>query len=99
MAFLLVGAYFTKGQGQLIGGLLIRIGFATAVTFTNAVIPTMNNIFGAITGIAHAFVITIATIIIYAISTQGPKPEPLTAVLQMIWFRASMKVKCYIQAL
>jgi hypothetical protein len=55
----------------LILGLLTGIGFATAVTFTNAVIPTMKKplVFGAITGTAHAFGITIASIIIYAIST------------------------------
>jgi hypothetical protein len=54
----------------LIFGLLTGIGFATAVTFTNAVIPTMKKplVFGAITGTAHAFGITIASIIIYAIS-------------------------------
>lgn len=52
-------------------GLLTGIGFATAVTFTNAVIPTMKKplVFGAITGTAHAFGITIASIIIYSIST------------------------------
>lgn len=51
-------------------GLLSGIGFATAVTFTNAVIPTMKKplVFGAITGTAHAIGITLVTIIIYAIS-------------------------------
>lgn len=55
----------------LLLGLLTGFGFATAVTFTNAVIPTMKKplVFGAITGTAHALGIIIATIIIYAIST------------------------------
>ena len=55
----------------LILGLLTGIGFATSVTFTNAVIPTMKKplVFGAITGSAHAIGITIATIIIDAISS------------------------------
>jgi len=54
----------------LILGLLTGIGFATAVTFTNAVIPTMKKplIFGAITGTAHAISITLVAIIIYTIS-------------------------------
>jgi Protein of unknown function (DUF1761) len=48
-------------------GLLLGIGFATTVTFTNAVIPTMKEpvVFGAITGTAHAIGITLASIIIY----------------------------------
>lgn len=51
-------------------GLLTGIGFATSVTFTNAVIPTMKKplIFGAITGTAHALGITLVTLIIYTIS-------------------------------
>jgi hypothetical protein len=54
----------------LILGLITGIGFAAVITFTNAVIPTMKKplIFGAITGSAHAIGITLATLIIYAIS-------------------------------
>ncbi|NOU20020.1 MAG: DUF1761 domain-containing protein [Bacteroidales bacterium] len=60
----------TTFKGALTLGLLSGIGFATAVTFTNAVIPTMKKplVFGAITGTAHAIGITLVTIIIYAIS-------------------------------
>ena len=51
-------------------GLLTGIGFATSVTFTNAVIPTMKKplVFGVITGTAHALGITLVTLIIFAIS-------------------------------
>lgn len=51
-------------------GLLSGVGFATTVTFTNAVIPIMKRplVFGAITGTAHAIGITLVSIIIYAIS-------------------------------
>ncbi|WP_194777635.1 DUF1761 domain-containing protein [Pararhodonellum marinum] len=58
-------------NGAFTLGLLTGIGFAMAVTFTNAVIPTMKKplVFGAITGSAHALGITIATLIIYAITT------------------------------
>jgi hypothetical protein len=51
-------------------GLITGVGFATAVTFTNAVIPTMKKpiIFGAITGSAHAIGITLVTIIIFLFS-------------------------------
>ncbi len=57
-------------KDALILGLLTGIGFATAVTFTNAVIPTMKKplVFGAITGTAHALGITLVSLIIYAIS-------------------------------
>lgn len=52
-------------------GLLTGIGFATAIVFTTATIPTMKKplVFGAITGTAQALGITIVTLIIYAIST------------------------------
>ena len=48
-------------------GLMLGVGFATAVTFTNAVLPIMKKplIFGLITGTAHAIGITLATAIIY----------------------------------
>lgn len=51
-------------------GLLTGVGFATAIVFTTAVIPTMKKplVFGAITGTAQALGITIVTLIIYAIS-------------------------------
>lgn len=51
-------------------GAITGIGFAAAITFTNAVIPTMKKplIFGAITGSAHAIGITLVTLIIYAMS-------------------------------
>lgn len=54
-------------------GLLLGIGFATAVTFTNAVIPTMKQplVFGAITGTAHAIGIILVTIIIYSITSKS----------------------------
>jgi hypothetical protein len=59
----------TLGETVLLG-LITGIGFATAVTFTNAVIPTMKKplVFGAITGTAHALGITLAAVIIFAIS-------------------------------
>jgi Na+-translocating ferredoxin:NAD+ oxidoreductase RnfA subunit len=52
-------------------GLLAGVGFATAIVFTTATIPTMKKplVFGAITGTAQALGITIVTLIIYAIST------------------------------
>lgn len=51
-------------------GLILGVGFATAIVFTTAVIPTMKKplTFGAITGTAQALGITIVTLIIYAIS-------------------------------
>jgi Protein of unknown function (DUF1761) len=60
----------TSLSGALIFGLSTGIGFAMAVTFTNAVIPIMKKplVFGAITGAAHAIGITLATVLIYTIS-------------------------------
>lgn len=54
----------------LILGLLTGVGFATAIVFTTGIIPTMKKpiVFGAITGTAQALGITIATLIIYALS-------------------------------
>ncbi len=48
-------------------GFMLGIGFATAVTFTNAVLPIMKRplVFGIITGTSHALGITLATTIIY----------------------------------
>lgn len=56
--------------GALTLGLLTGIGFATSIVFTTSIIPIMKKplLFGAITGIAQALGITIATIVIYAIS-------------------------------
>lgn len=56
--------------GALTVGLIAGIGFAMAIVFTTAVIPTMKKplTFGAITGTAQALGITLVTIIIYAIS-------------------------------
>ncbi len=70
IAILLNLVNVTTFSDALTLGLLSGIGFATAVTFTNAVIPTMKKplVFGAITGTAHAIGITLVTIIIYAIS-------------------------------
>ncbi|PVY40933.1 DUF1761 domain-containing protein [Pontibacter virosus] len=50
-------------------GLIAGIGFAMAIVFTTAVIPTMKKplTFGAITGTAQTLGITLVTIIIYAI--------------------------------
>ncbi len=57
-------------SGAFIIGLVIGVGFAMAIVFTTAVIPTMMNplVFGAITGTAQALGITLVTLIIYAIS-------------------------------
>ena len=54
----------------LILGLISGIGFASAVTFTNAVIPIMKKplVFGLITGTAHAIGITLASVVIYSLS-------------------------------
>ena len=54
-------------------GLLTGVGFAMAVTFTNAVIPIMKKplVFGAITGTAHAIGITLATLIIYKVTQEN----------------------------
>lgn len=51
-------------------GLLTGGGFATAIVFTTAVIPTMKKplVFGAITGTAQALGITLVTIIIYSMT-------------------------------
>lgn len=51
-------------------GLIAGIGFAMAIVFTTAVIPTMKKplVFGAITGTAQALGIIIVTMIVYAIS-------------------------------
>jgi hypothetical protein len=51
-------------------GLLTGAGFATAIVFTTAVIPTMKKplVFGAITGTAQALGITLVTIIIYSMT-------------------------------
>lgn len=51
-------------------GLLTGIGFATAIVFTTATIPTMKKplVFGAITGTAQALGITLTTLLIYGIS-------------------------------
>lgn len=48
----------------LILGLLTGVGFATAIVFTTAVIPTMKKplVFGAITGTAQALGTTIVTL-------------------------------------
>jgi hypothetical protein len=48
-------------------GLITGIGIASSVTFTNAVIPTMKKplLFGLITGSAHVFGITLASITLY----------------------------------
>lgn len=50
-------------------GLLAGIGFGSAVTFTNAVIPTMKRplVFGSITGSGHAIGIVIAALLIFLI--------------------------------
>lgn len=50
-------------------GLVLGVGFAAAVTSTNAVIPTMRKplVFGAITGSAHAIGITLVALIIYSL--------------------------------
>ena len=51
-------------------GLVLGIGIAGAVTFTNAVIPIMKRplIFSLVTGSAHAIGITIVSVVIYLIS-------------------------------
>jgi hypothetical protein len=69
IAVLLKNLSISNGFDALTLGLIAGIGFATTVTFTNAVIPTMKKplVFGAITGTAHAVGITIATFIIYLI--------------------------------
>lgn len=50
--------------------LLVGIGFAMAVTFTNAVIPTMKKplVFGLITGSAHVFGIVVASLVLYTLT-------------------------------
>ncbi len=50
-------------------GLIAGIGFAMAIVFTTAIIPTMKKplVFGAITGTAQALGIIIVTMIVYAI--------------------------------
>ncbi len=62
--------FVTEFKDALILGLILGIGFATAVTFTNATIPTMKSplVFGVITGSAHALGITISSLVIFAIS-------------------------------
>lgn len=49
--------------------LLVGIGFAMAVTFTNAIIPTIKKplVFGLITGSAHVAGIVVASIILYVL--------------------------------
>lgn len=51
-------------------GLVLGIGVGTAVTFTNAVIPTMRKplVFGTITGTAHAIGIVLATSVQFLLS-------------------------------
>ena len=51
-------------------GLLTGVGFVTSIVFTTAVIPTIKKplVFGAITGTAQGIGITMATLIVYAIS-------------------------------
>lgn len=51
-------------------GLLTGVGFATAIVFTTAVIPTIKKplVFGAITGTAQALGITMVALIIYSMS-------------------------------
>jgi Protein of unknown function (DUF1761) len=50
--------------------LLIGVGFAMAVTFTNAVIPTMKKplMFGLITGVAHVFGIVVVSLVLYILT-------------------------------
>lgn len=51
-------------------GSFLGVSFATTVTFTNAVIPTMKNPiqFGLITGTAHALGITVSSLVIFMLS-------------------------------
>jgi Na+-translocating ferredoxin:NAD+ oxidoreductase RnfA subunit len=51
-------------------GLIAGVGFAMAIVFTTAVIPTMKKplVFGAITGTAQALGIIITTIVVYYIA-------------------------------
>lgn len=70
MSILLKLTNVSSFTDAIILGLLTGLGFATAIVFTTAVIPTMKKplVFGAITGIAQALGITLVTVIIYAIS-------------------------------
>jgi len=53
----------------IILGLITGIGFATSISFTNAITPTMNKpkLFGTITGMYHLTGIILISIIIYTI--------------------------------
>ncbi|MEM7373095.1 MAG: DUF1761 domain-containing protein [Bacteroidota bacterium] len=54
-------------QEALLLGLTAGLGIATAVTFTNAIIPIMKHplIFGAITGSAHLLGCMLAAVVLY----------------------------------
>lgn len=51
-------------------GLLTGVGFATAIVFTTATIPTMKKplVFGAITGTAQGLGIALVTLIVFTLS-------------------------------
>ncbi len=57
-------------------GVTVGLGIGTTVTFTNAVIPTMNKptTFGLITGTAHAISLTLVSILIHLIRKQKASP-------------------------
>ena len=62
--------YINSVSSAFTFGITLGIGFGLAITFTNAVIPTMKKplVFGAITGTAHAFAISLVAVIIYVIN-------------------------------
>lgn len=51
-------------------GITLGVGFGLAITFTNAIIPTMKKplVFAVITGTAHAIAISLVSVIVYLLS-------------------------------